>query len=160
MKFVTITHFVCPVLSALCVADKAGLCPPVRLASYVGRRPAVCLQRNQCKRDRDCPGRKKCCAGPLQSSCRRCTCPPVLCRLFCRYGFKRDKHGCELCQCNPAPGPLCRPACLNGATCTRANTCQCAAGYTGSRCETEIAQGKTFGMGDKSFCNHMLSLEN
>ena len=33
------------------------------------------------------------------------TCSPVTCRMFCQFGFMRDRNGCEICQCNPAPAP-------------------------------------------------------
>ncbi|KAI0238387.1 hypothetical protein LSAT2_010934 [Lamellibrachia satsuma] len=28
---------------------------------------------------------------------RRCS--PVMCMLYCKYGFKRDQYGCPICAC-------------------------------------------------------------
>jgi hypothetical protein len=30
-------------------------------------------------------------------------CEPVLCDLYCEYGFARDERGCEICKCNEPP---------------------------------------------------------
>ncbi len=30
-------------------------------------------------------------------------CAPVLCDLFCEFGFRVDEDGCEVCECNPEP---------------------------------------------------------
>ncbi len=30
-------------------------------------------------------------------------CQPVVCDLFCEFGFKVDANGCNLCECNPNP---------------------------------------------------------
>lgn len=38
-------------------------------------------------------------------------CSPVMCELYCAYGFKKDANGCEICSCNPAPGNSCEGKC-------------------------------------------------
>ncbi|KAI0222576.1 Kunitz-type serine protease inhibitor 6 [Lamellibrachia satsuma] len=35
---------------------------------------------------------------------RRCS--PVMCTLYCKYGFKRDQYGCPICACRLPPRPL------------------------------------------------------
>jgi hypothetical protein len=39
--------------------------------------------------------------------CRTIECAPVLCDLWCEYGFARDERGCETCRCNPPPPEEC-----------------------------------------------------
>ena len=30
-------------------------------------------------------------------------CPPVLCHMFCKFGFALDENNCQICKCNPNP---------------------------------------------------------
>lgn len=58
-------------------------------------------------------------------------CPPVVCTLYCPFGFVRDPStGCESCSCNPPPS--------DGGVCTD-DAFQCPdgtwVGRTGPRCE-------------------------
>lgn len=48
----------------------------------------------------DCPA-----CEPIFGGChtRGQTCEPVLCDLWCEYGFQIDANGCEVCSCNPPP---------------------------------------------------------
>ena len=27
-------------------------------------------------------------------------CSPIMCLMFCEYGFVNDKNGCKICKCN------------------------------------------------------------
>lgn len=46
-----------------------------------------------------------------ENGCSTCTCalksevqcPRPMCRMFCKFGFKRDENGCEYCSCNDSP---------------------------------------------------------
>jgi hypothetical protein len=46
-------------------------------------------------------------------------CPAIACTLACQYGFQRGPDGCEICACNPPPGPVqCGPnTCAAGEVC-------------------------------------------
>ena len=46
---------------------------------------------------------------------------------------------CLICVVCIGPPAKCAPECENGGTCTSPNRCQCASGWSGSRCQT----GKT-----------------
>jgi hypothetical protein len=70
----------CPAVPAI-----AKLCPD---GSAVGM---------SCKRGTD----GKC--GIVEGTCPT-TCKPVMCKLGCEFGFKKDATGCEVCEC--APGPV------------------------------------------------------
>jgi hypothetical protein len=48
---------------------------------------------NQC--EADCVNVAVASQGPCNQGC-----PPVLCDLFCEFGFKVDANGCEICECN------------------------------------------------------------
>merc|ERR1712176_439194 len=32
-----------------------------------------------------------------------CACKPVMCRMRCPFGFKKNEDGCEICECNKCP---------------------------------------------------------
>ncbi len=53
-------------------------------------------------------------------------CSPVVCNLFCEFGFKLDANGCEICECNepPACGCLADTDCVK----TSLGCCPCNAG--------------------------------
>ncbi len=51
---------------------------------------------NQC--EADCVNVAVASQGPCGQGC-----PPVLCDLFCEFGFKVDANGCEICECNRQP---------------------------------------------------------
>lgn len=47
-------------------------------------------------------------------------CMPVMCELYCAYGFVEDENGCGICSCNPPPtttGPCKRTGC-SGQICS------------------------------------------
>ena len=50
-----------------------------------------CPQGYQCTLDGDYPD-----AG---GKCELVTCLPVMCALYCEYGYETDEHGCQLCKC-------------------------------------------------------------
>ena len=77
-----------------------------------------------------CPG------GPL--------CEPVSCLLWCEDGFKVDKEGCEICECNEivnCPQILCINECKDGYAYDKdgCQTCECASPPDDSEC----AEGDT-----------------
>ncbi|CAF0784287.1 unnamed protein product [Adineta ricciae] len=43
-------------------------------------------------------------------------CSPIMCRMFCEHGFRRDKNGCEVCQCNDSPQSCPKLNCQNKCT--------------------------------------------
>jgi hypothetical protein len=49
---------------------------------------AVCSANEWVETGNDCPEKK---------------CQPILCTLYCEYGYKKDSQGCEICECNPPP---------------------------------------------------------
>ncbi|MGC9042390.1 MAG: hypothetical protein ACP5KG_00895 [Myxococcota bacterium] len=44
-------------------------------------------------------------------------CAPVMCDLYCEYGFARDERGCEVCKCNEPPLDCKEFTDENGLTC-------------------------------------------
>ena len=50
-------------------------------------------------------------------------CEPVVCELFCEFGFKTDRNGCEICECNPKPDC----GCQSDADCVKVTPgcCEC-----------------------------------
>src|SRR5690606_7691854 len=42
-----------------------------------------------------------------QGCCAQPECSPVMCELYCEYGFATDASGCEICSCNDAPPQTC-----------------------------------------------------
>jgi hypothetical protein len=94
-------------------------------------------------------------------------CPPVLCELYCPYGFETGEDGCAICSCAdepPAPtcpptGVLCTDECEDGRTpggapCNRGawndETCSCdplpaECPPTGVLCTDECEDGRTPG---------------
>ncbi len=45
-------------------------------------------------------------------------CAPVMCELYCPYGFAQDDSGCEVCSCNPNPGNPCKRTGCSGQVCS------------------------------------------
>lgn len=59
------------------------------------------------------------CAGQMVAHPGACECAPVLCDLWCEFGFATDPMtGCETCACNPPPD-----RCLSDADCGPGGTC-------------------------------------
>ncbi len=82
---------------ASCLADPS--CEPEYSANRCAAMP--CLEGEECGR----------CGGISYTGCHDrggCECEPVLCDLYCEFGFARDDRGCEVCACNPPPVGECR----------------------------------------------------
>jgi hypothetical protein len=58
-------------------------------------------------------------------TCVASACDPVVCDLFCEFGFQTDEQGCEICACNEPPAPDC--GCESDADCVKASPgcCSC-----------------------------------
>ncbi|MDC0674129.1 hypothetical protein [Nannocystis radixulma] len=58
-------------------------------------------------------------------TCVASLCDPVVCNLFCEFGFQKDEQGCEICACNEPPAPDC--GCESDADCVKASPgcCSC-----------------------------------
>ena len=54
-------------------------------------------------------------------------CPDVLCDLFCEGGFKKDREGCEICECEEQAKPC---ECTSDVECVKTSSgcCPCNAG--------------------------------
>ena len=59
----------------------------------------------------------------------RTECEPVLCELFCEYGFQTDENGCEICACNEAP-----LGCFSNDDCEAGESCEVPDGCLGPPC--------------------------
>jgi len=67
------------------------------------------------------------CAGVEVESEGPCSCEPVLCDLFCEFGFATGPDGCEVCACNEAE-------CRNDRDCGAGEVCE----KGGSGCNTPV----------------------
>lgn len=54
-------------------------------------------------------------------------CMPVICDLFCEFGFKKDAFGCDICECNEGPNAC---ECKSDKECVKTSLgcCPCSAG--------------------------------
>lgn len=50
-------------------------------------------------------------AGASKDRDGECGCAPVLCDLYCQWGYAKGEDGCETCRCNPPPRDECPPVC-------------------------------------------------
>ena len=51
-------------------------------------------------------------AAPFAVEGKCVPCQPVMCELYCDYGFAIDDNGCSVCACNPVnPSPCKRTGC-------------------------------------------------
>jgi hypothetical protein len=80
-----------------------------------------------CKTDDDCPQPFCLPGGPCphftcdvtSGQCVQApTCQPVLCELYCKYGFAKNAAGCEICSCNAAPVAACQKTGCSGHICS------------------------------------------
>ncbi|MCS6798901.1 MAG: Kazal-type serine protease inhibitor domain-containing protein [Myxococcota bacterium] len=62
-----------------------------------------------------CPPVARC-----EGVCVPAACPPVVCTLFCEYGYAAGPDGCPTCECLPPPPGECR----SDAECGPAESCQ------------------------------------
>jgi hypothetical protein len=46
------------------------------------------------------------------------SCSPILCALYCEYGFKKDANGCSVCSCNEPPVKKCYVGGCSGQLCS------------------------------------------
>lgn len=108
----------------LCVDDPGDSCDPNNGGADC---PGVCKPKTMCGgiANIQCPEGYECTDDPDDScdpnaggaDCSgvcvpKAGCQPVLCTLFCEYGFKKDANGCEICDCNDAPaGNTCAGKC-------------------------------------------------
>ena len=99
-----------------CIAVCYGACEDVRPPE-----PRLCFADDECGEGEQC--NTDVCMGPPcadgedahLSVCygvcepRPPMCEPVLCDLYCEFGFTTDERGCEVCTCNepPPPPPTC-----------------------------------------------------
>ncbi|MBI5526199.1 MAG: hypothetical protein HY897_07675 [Deltaproteobacteria bacterium] len=105
-----------------CNADEVCMPPPGCDPSGGMACPDVCYGycvpvEKECYTDADCPEGYYCqpmykCDASTGEKCpnspgvcmpRSPECEPVLCELFCEYGFAIDERGCEICKCNEPP---------------------------------------------------------
>ncbi|XP_071788249.1 uncharacterized protein [Asterias amurensis] len=105
-------------------------------ASGVG----ICSE--ECSSDNECNNGELCCSNGCGHSCRQ-GCAPVVCRMYCRYGWDKDEQGCEVCKCKqpdlqcPAPQEetfgICADSCTPDTQCGRGQKC-CPNGCGGNQC--------------------------
>lgn len=90
----------------------------------------------ECFTDGDCPEGQFCalmdCADGFEcyggGVCMQQDCQPVMCDLYCEFGFAKDERGCETCDCNPNPYTECN----SDADCAVGEFCalvDCAEGF-------------------------------
>jgi hypothetical protein len=61
----------------------------------------------------------------LYNAAGNTTCSPNRCKIKCRFGFQRDKNGCEICKCNRPPCPQLKCiSCQEGFRYRYENNCQ------------------------------------
>ncbi|MFN3199963.1 MAG: Kazal-type serine protease inhibitor domain-containing protein [Bradymonadia bacterium] len=87
-----------------------------------------CYSDDECGAGSYCTAETECLADPSCPECAVCFgycaplvgpepepepdhCEPVLCEIYCEYGFATDEEGCAICACNPEPEP---PLCEDG----------------------------------------------
>jgi hypothetical protein len=109
--------------------------------------PAVCYgycvpAQQECFTDEDCPPGHACamydCApGTDCGGGGVCipVCEPVMCDLFCEFGFQVDERGCEVCKCNECKPVLCKMYCEYGFK-KDANGCEVCECNEPPACET------------------------
>lgn len=103
-----------------------GLCKAYMPSWFYNRRTGVCDKfiYGGCGGNRNRFSSQLACMKTCRAKRRRCS--PVMCLLYCKYGFKKDKYGCPICGCRPPPpvrgrcpikvGPgLCAELCNNCA---------------------------------------------
>ena len=152
-----IAGFQCP-SGKICVDDPNDSCDPQNGGADCG---GICIPTKQCGGFAGLPcGEGEICVDDPNDSCDPqnggadcggvCIpdpgCPPVMCELYCQYGFKKNEKGCEICECNePAPsnsckgqcgGPSADKSCYCDELCTKYNDC-C------SDYESECSGGRT-----------------
>lgn len=103
----------CPLIS--CPRGKFGKCQMIDGCKFCRCLPVCPPLPKQCP-----PG----CTKMMKSGCPYCYCPikppvcrPVMCFMFCPYGFETDVNGCNMCRCRtPSPCPLieCKINCTFG----------------------------------------------
>jgi len=104
-----------------------------------GKDPVVCVAQPCSFQETQCPEAAYC----FDDYCGGCNahyynldgrqicsnCEPETCKMKCQYGFKRDKNGCEYCECNECPAgvPLvncfARPCDVEASKCPEAASC-------------------------------------
>jgi len=86
-------------------------------------------------------------------------CSPVMCELYCQYGFKKNEQGCEICACNEPPknscdghcgGPSTDKSCWCDAACKKYGDC---CGDYGSFCDTRTPASGACVKNSNDFCS-------
>ncbi|XP_038046743.1 multiple epidermal growth factor-like domains protein 6 [Patiria miniata] len=99
-----------------CQGGPVGLPGPPRVCPVIeGQVGGICSE--ECGEQNPCASGQLCCSNGCGHSCVE-GCRPVLCRMYCRFGWDRDENGCEICKCKAPPSDckplLCRLGCRNG----------------------------------------------
>jgi len=139
-----IANLQCP-SGQICVENPNDGCDPANGAADC---PGMCIEKKMCGGIAafPCPTGSECVDDPSDScdpanggaDCSgMCVpksggCSPVMCEMFCEFGFKKGADGCAICACNEAPknscagkcgGPSADKSCYCDAACKKYNDC-------------------------------------